>query len=139
MTKMIFTEEDQYGPLRVGHSYPLLFWKEPFVPKPNIPSSKHAMLGDKIVYANYYPHEHILQAPGALRNAAEMKSLQIFMELWSSGTELGYPRRLTALMRMLSLGKFILNTVKTTLNVKKWWSLKRQLQFEAVAEEVSGI
>jgi hypothetical protein len=87
MTKMIFTEEDQYGPLRVGHSYPLLFWKEPFVPKPNIPSSKHAMLGDKIVYANYYPHEHILQAPGALRNAAEMKSLQIFMELWSSGTE----------------------------------------------------
>jgi len=146
ITHLVFTEEDQYGPLRVGPSYPLLFWKEPFKPEANLPASKHAMLGNKIVLSDYYPHEHVLQSPGASRLVVEISSLHEFIKLWEKGSE-SLTEAIAELPkakredgeRMLGLGKFILNTVKTTINVKEWWSLKRQLAVEADPGEAGKI
>lgn len=129
------TEEDQYGPFRVGPSYPLLFWKEPFKPPISFPGDKK---GEGIIMLDYYFHEHVLQSPGASRLPVELESLREFVVLWNKGIE-SLERALKVVpqekkkdaMRMLGLGKFILNSTKTAINVKKWWYLKRKLQVEA--------
>ena len=138
ITKLVFTQEDQYGPLRVGPSYPLLFLQGAFDSKTNLPAAKHAMIGNRIVLTNYHPHEHVLQSPGASRLAVEINSLHEFMNLWNKGIK-SLERAIAELPkakredgeRMLGLGKFILNTVRTTVNVKEWWKLKHQLLGEA--------
>lgn len=138
------TEEDQYGPFRVGPSYPLLFWQQSFVPSVNLPAAKYAHSGNRIVLPNYYPHEHVLQSPGASRLSVEIKSLHKFLELWGKGLEAlerGLEHILVAKMedavRMLNLGKFICNSVRTAINTKEWWSLKRQLQVEPDVKKAS--
>lgn len=137
------TEEDQYGPFRVGPSYPLLLWKEPFKPAISFPGSKK---GEGIIMLDYYFHEHVLQSPGASRLLVELESLNEFVVLWSKGIE-SLERALEAVpqgknkdtMHMLGLGKFILNSANTAINVKKWWSFKRQLQVEADSQAAGKI
>ena len=137
ITHYIPTEEDQYGPCRVGPSYPLLFWQEPFVQSVNLPTVEYAHFGNRIVMPNYFFHEHVLQSPGASRLKVEIESLREFISLWERGvesleqavSELRQGKREEGL-RMLGLGRFILNSAKTTINTKKWWMLRRELQVE---------
>ena len=137
------TEEDQYGPFRVGPSYPLLFWKEPFKPEIFFPDSHK---GRGIIFLDYYFHEHILQTPGAIRLPVEIKALQEFVALWTKGVEC-LEKALVDLPaaqrekgeRMLGIGKFILNSTKTAINVKRWWHLKRKLQVEEDVGEAEKI
>ena len=146
ITHYITTEEDQYGPFRVGPSYPLLFWQEPFVPSVNLPASEHAHFGNRIVLPNYFFHEHVLQSPGASRLPVEIKSLHEFIDLWKRGIEalenaldeVPQKKRVDAQL-MLGLGKFILNSAKTAIHVKEWWRRRWQLQVEANPTEASKI
>lgn len=86
---------------------------------------------------NYFFHEHVLQSPGASRLKVEIESLREFIGLWGRGvesleqavSELRQEKREEGL-RMLGLGRFILNSAKTTINTKKWWMLRRELQVE---------
>ncbi len=138
ITYYIVTEEDQYGPCRVGPSYPLLFWQDPFLPSANLPTVEYAHFGNRIVLPNYFFHEHVLQSPGASRLRVEIESFHEFVGLWSKGIEsleqavreLPQEKKAEGL-RMLGLGEFILNSAKTTINVKKWWKLRRGLQVES--------
>ena len=146
ITHYIPTEEDQYGPFRIGPSYPLLFWQEPFKPNVNLLASKHAHFGNRIVLPNYFFHEHVLQSPGSARLPVEVKFLHVFVDLWQKGIEfleraLGkVPQgKMEEALRMLGLGRFILNSAKTAINVKEWWSLRRLLQVEADPREASKI
>ena len=140
------TEEDQYGPFRVGPSYPLLFWEAPFKPEINLPSAKHAHFGNKIVLPDYYFHEHVFQSHGAARYGAEIESLKEFIKVWGRGNEFlkkalqKTPEvKRDEAQRMLGLGRFILNSAKTAFNAKEWWQRKRELQVEADPGKATAI
>ncbi|MBR7120769.1 MAG: hypothetical protein IKC94_00820 [Lentisphaeria bacterium] len=140
------TNEDQYGPLRVGAAYPFIF-------QPNItrqmgnkeiafPADPKAHFGGSIVKTFYQPYENINQLPGALRYPVELKALDEFLRLWDEGIALytsavaDAPEcRREELERELNLGKFIRCAVQTCRNVKQWYCLNRDLQNIRSAEE----
>ena len=140
------TNEDQYGPLRVGAAYPLIF-------QPNItrtmaakqiefPSDPKAHFGGRIVKTFYQPYENINQLPAALRYPNELKGVVEFLRLWDEGIAL-YEKALDAapadrkesLERELNLGRFIRTALQSCYNAKKWWCLNRDLQNIFSAEE----
>lgn len=139
------TNEDQYGPLRVGPSYPLIF-------HPNItrtmgnkeikfPTAPGAHFGYKIIKTLYQPYENEYQLPGSLRYPAELCSLDKMLDLWKQGIdkytmaiELAPMKKREELERELNMGKFIYHSTITCRNVKKWYMLNRQLMDAVTAE-----
>ena len=140
------TNEDQYGPLRVGAAYPFIF-------QPNItrvmgkkeitfPADPKAHFGSAIIKTLYQPYENINQLPGALRYPNELKGLEIFLGLWDEGLALyekalaeAPEKRKEVLERELNLGRFIRTAVQTCFNMKKWYCLNRDIQNITTAEE----
>jgi hypothetical protein len=123
------TNEDQYGPFRVGPSYPLIFRSSV-----QIPAAKHAMFGNEIVITNYEPQDDARQSLGVSRIDVEIRSLERMLEQISAGNaSLEQAMLLTPDnkqedgARMLVLGQFIARSLQTTIHVKQWWKLKRQL------------
>jgi len=126
------TNEDQYGPFRVGPSYPLVFRKPV-----QMPAAKHAMFGNEIVVTDYAPLEDPRQSLGASRIDVEIRSLERMLERMDTGNK----RLEQALVctpnrkkpdgeRMLGLGRFISRSVQTTIHVKLWWKQKRRFLSE---------
>ncbi len=132
------TNEDQYGPLRVGPSYPLIF-------TPNMtrtmggkeikfPTAPHAHFGYKIIKTLYQPFENINQPPGGLRYPVELRELDRFLDLWDKGIaayeeaiRLAPERKRPELEQELNLGKFIRTSAQTCRNTKEWWLLNQAL------------
>jgi len=135
------TNEDQYGPFRVGPSYPLVF-NNPV----QIPAASHAMFGNEIVMTTYQPQESARQALGIARFEVEIRSLTRMRDYMKQGNErlaeaiaLTPPHKKEEAERMLVLGQFIVCAVQTTLHVKQWWLLKQQLNVEADSIKAEGI
>ncbi len=144
------TNEDQYGPFRVGPSYPLIF-------HPNItrtlgnkeiqfPTAPFAHFGHHIIKTFYQPYENINQAPGKLRYPVELRSLEKSRALWQEGVEL--MERAVPLMPArkrpngeyeLNLGKFILASLITGIHVKQWWLLNTALVNASSSAEASKL
>jgi hypothetical protein len=132
------TNEDQYGPFRVGPSYPLIF-------HPNItrtmadkeiqfPTDPQAHFGHRIIKTFYQPYENINQAPGSFRFPVELCSLNQTRTLWSEGIALmeqALPlvpaRKRGKAEYELNLGRFILTAIVTGIHVKTWWLLNTRL------------
>jgi len=138
MDDYIPSNEDQYGPCRVGPSYPLIFHPDitrRFEPQEIVmPSVRYAHFGSKIVKTFYHPFENAQQSPGAMRYPIEIKHLSKMLAKWNDGLEClekianDVPcNKKRNLEKMLALGTFIANTLKTTINVKTWWILNMQL------------
>ena len=127
------TNEDQYGPFRIGPAYPMLFQRlaEP-------PEAWYAMFGKRIVHVNYGPREGPRQSPGPSRFPVEIRSLGRMALRWQQGLE-RLERALErtpagkrrALEEMIGLGRFVLHSVRTTIHLKEWWLLKQELSNEA--------
>lgn len=127
------TNEDQYGPFRIGPSYPLMFRK-----KVRIPASSHAMFGSEIVSVQYEPAEGARQSLGGSRFDAEIRSLERMAALWRQGNAcLEEALRLTPDKKLyeggllLGLNRFIVHAVQTTIHCKQWWKLKQRLAGES--------
>lgn len=129
------TNEDQYGPFRTGPSYPLVFKS---VPK--FPIAGHAMMGDRIFHIDYRVDigSRAMQTAGPARIPIEIGILQRMADRWQQGvTHLEDALACTPTYkrpnaeRMHALAMFMLNTVRTTIHVKRWWQLKQQLFGEA--------
>lgn len=122
------TNEDQYGPFRIGPSYPLMFHARPV-----FPTASHAMFGDRIFHIDYKPQvsSRALKQPGPVRIDAEIKSLQRMAQRWERGItsmetamEQVPDRKLPDAKRQLGLARFILHSVHTTIHTKEWWKLR---------------
>lgn len=122
-THYVPTNEDQYGPFRVGPAYPLLFQQEqePF------PDAPYAHFGNRILTTRYNPHK-----PEDLETEIGL------LEKMAAGFDAGLAHLQEALLltperkqaeanRMLGLGQFIRLCVQTTVNTKRWWLLKKAL------------
>ena len=126
------SNEDQYGPWRVGAAYPFVF-------HPNIsrtmaakevkfPTAEHAHFGYRIIETFYQPFENSEQTPGFLRYPEELKSLGKMLELWNKGLaeaataiEKADECKRDEARRLEALGHFIRNSIRTTMNIKKWY------------------
>ncbi len=142
------TNEDQYGPLRVGPSYPLIF-------QPNLtrtmaskeiafPCDPNAHFGNAIIFTFYQPYENDSQPPASLRYPVELRALEEFDRIWAKGQQAyrlaiaaAPDNRREALEREYNLGDFIRHAARTCYHVKKWWTLNHRLQ--AAADTTEGL
>ncbi|MGM0492916.1 MAG: hypothetical protein ACQER1_08225 [Armatimonadota bacterium] len=129
------TNEDQYGPFRVGPAYPLVLGDEPV----EFPDAPYAHFGARILKTNYTPH-----APEDV--PAEIELLERMKRRWEEGVAsleqavaAATERKREEADRMLGLGRFIRNCVQTTINTKRWWLLKDRLSSTEGASETDAI
>ena len=151
LTHITTSNEDQYGPLRTGPSYPFVFQvnitrtlgaKE--IPFPCAPK---AMLGNGIIKTLYQSYEAAGQSPGIMRYPIDIKELGILLDLWKQGCEMlesiisniTDKRKLENAERLYCLGKYILNSVKTVVNIKKWYLTTLELKSCADREKSSAL
>lgn len=133
MDHYIASNEDQYGPWRVGAAYPFIF-------QPNItrtmtskemrfPTAPHAHFGHKIIKTLYQPYENINQAPGFLRYPAEIRGLKKMRSMWEAGLSEANKAAVTEEGKHLAaLGLFILCEIRTVIHIKEWWLNNMALQ-----------
>ena len=139
MDHYVATNEDQYGPWRVGPAYPFIFQPNlsrcMFGKEIKFPTAPHAHFGYKIIKTFYSPYENDGQSPAPLRYPVEIAELEKMLGMWERGLE-----KLASLTddipenrrrnyeRLCALGKFIRNSIVTTLHIKRWWILNMRLQ-----------
>ncbi|MDD3953375.1 MAG: hypothetical protein PHY82_05610 [Lentisphaeria bacterium] len=141
------SNEDQYGPWRVGAAYPLIF-------QPNLtrtmssreiqfPTAPHAHFGWSIIKTLYQPFENEQQSPGFLRYPAELRSLKKMLQIWERGLaslqRIAMEHRNAELERLQALGHFIRNSIRTTIHIKQWWLLNMALQTAGNSDKASHI
>jgi len=121
------TNEDQYGPFRVGPAFPLLLAEDEI----EFPCADHAHFGSRILKTNYRPHDPDLVA-------GEIACLEAMAARWEQGVEamrraveVAPERKRQACGRMQALGEFILCCVRTTVHVKRWWQARQDLEAAA--------
>ncbi len=132
------SNEDQYGPFRVGPSYPLVLKRVV-----NVPCFDYAMFKD-ICYTDYpkYPSEDQPQnTVEGLRIPKEIPSLEEAKKLMAEGIEIleVAENKNEELLRLINLGKFIVTILKTGINVKKWYINKARLLVEQDKKEIDKI
>jgi len=129
----ISTNEDQYGPFRIGPSYPLVLSGNV-----EIPTVPYAMFGgNTICNPVYQPRINGRSSLPQFRLPVELGRLNKMRECFRKGTELleGIydslsDKRKQNAFYMINLGKFIVNCVTTAINVKQWYTLKTKLLTE---------
>lgn len=137
----ISTNEDQYGPFRVGPSYPLLLSREV-----KIPESPFAMFGNQIFRTMYNNADMGRCSLLSFRLPVEISNLTIMRDLFTQGATL-IESTLSSLCdhmkenaeRMIDLGRFISNCAQTTIHVKKWYQYKLKLWSATTNEEIKSI
>ena len=150
MNEIPVTNEDQYGPLRIGASYPFVFHPDitrTFRPQMiDVPSADYAHFGGDIVKTYYHPFENEQQSPGAIRYPIEIRALKSALTKWSSG--IGELEKAIAVApeskqgrgnKMLGLGKYILSCLTTTLHCKEWWLLNQKLITESDVDKAMAL
>ena len=140
MDHYVATNEDQYGPWRVGAAYPFIFQPNitrTMLPKEiQFPTAPHAHFGNQIVKTLYQPYENMDQAPGFLRYPAELRALEQMEALWEKG--LAEAQRIEGgaeARRLTALGRFILCEIRTVMHIKRWWLQNMQLQISSTQED----
>ncbi len=144
------SDEDQYGPFRIGPSYPLQFQiddiRRASVGKLLLPQMKFAHTGNSIFFTKYQPLEFPHQTPGFCRIGVEIRSLTKMRQLWNEGIELFEQavekmpeNKRYAGEKMLNLGCFMRNTITTAIHVKNWYLLNMQLRVESDPQKAKDI
>ena len=134
MDHYVASNEDQYGPWRVGPAYPFIF--HPDITRTMeskeiiFPTEKDTHFGAWIIRTLYHPFENEIQSPGFLRYPAELRSLDKMLSLWNAGLESVESACNNSAngRRLIALGQFIRNSIITTMNIKKWWQKNIALQ-----------
>lgn len=144
MDHYIASNEDQYGPWRVGAAYPFIF-------QPNItrtmankeikfPTAEHAHFGYSIIKTFYTPYENSNQAPGFLRYPAEIRSLERMEKVWMQGLEAAEKAAeaegaTDEAVFLAAMGRFLLCSIRTTIRIKRWWQINMAMQTRTSADE----
>ena len=129
------TNADQYGPFRVGPSYPLIFHEDPGP----FPAAPYAHFGAEILHTAYAPDK-----PADV--PAEIQLLDRMKTRWEEGIAALEEALVLAPQcnrpdgqRLLGLGRFIRNCVCTTIHTKQWWLLQQRLSCEADPDRMCAI
>ena len=126
--------EDMYGGFRIGPSYPL--WSGAMEGLPatipeqgKMPSKPHAMFGNFIYFGTYTPDSDGKNSLPGVRIFDEIASVEQMERLFNEGIEVLEKAKEpnTAFLKLIGLAKFMRNTCRTVLNVKKHYILKQRL------------
>ncbi len=129
------TNEDQYGPFRVGPAYPLLFGEDDI----EFPSADYAHFGRRILNTGYRPHDpDVLDGEIACLDAMDAR-WALGVEVMSRAVAAAPSRKRSCCRRMQVLGEFILCCVRTTIHVKRWWQLNQQLKAATAQDQIASV
>ena len=131
---LISTNEDQYGPFRIGPSYPLLLFKKDGVVFPSVPYAPHG--GNEICNPMY---QYDLSTPEQRKKIDyEIKCHTRVYQLYDEGCDiiekvipLIHPSKRKNAELLLNMCRFIARTARTTVNVKNWRKGKERLLSES--------
>lgn len=126
---MISTNEDQYGSLRTGPSYPLWLTDVNTLPDfGRVPMNNNPM-HPGIYYTYYKENVSGRNSLPSVRRPVEIASLQKMTELLKEGVALleSIPDRNEELERLLLLGKYIVHSAVTAIHAKRFFTLKARL------------
>lgn len=149
MDHYVASNEDQYGPWRVGPAYPFVF--SPTITRTMddkiviFPLTKDSYRSGGMIKTMYQPYENNAQSPGPLRFPVEIAELEEMLPAWENGVELlektlplMSAEQRTEGERLWRLGKFIRNGIRTTLGIKRWWIANMKLQTSFNREEITS-
>ena len=130
------SDGDQYGAFRVGPSFPFCLFKET-----NLVAKKYAMFGNRIIFPNIYHGERKAETILSRRIYDEIASLQKMLELFQLGVEImrSIQNKNENIEKMLNMGEFMLRTIITGINSKKWYCFKNALFYEKDHDKLSQI
>ena len=128
---------DQYGAFRVGPSYPFNLDRIC-----NLPSATYAHFGNGIVSPTYMGAINCgRMIPTPILIKKEIKALERMKELLEQGLKFlnEAKNKNEKLLRLINMGKFIICTVITGINAKKWHQLKCALLQESEHAKITEI
>ncbi len=139
--------DDQCGPLRIGPSYPFIFYPVlyPFAEQNmHFPFPAHAYRGERILNTLY----KVEQVPGhtfiGRRLREDLKILPNALALWEEGEKImdealkKVPeRKREEAILQAGVGKFYTHTLRTMLGIKKWYLANRKLEVTESFEEAN--
>ena len=150
MDHYVASNEDQYGPWRVGPAYPFVF--QPVLSRTmddkivRFPFTCNSYGSDCMVKTLYHPFENNAQSPGPLRLPGELAELEKMETEWRRGVDL-LEKALTDMedggleagRRLLLLGRFILCCIRTTRGIKRWYHANLRLQLSPCREDMLAV
>ena len=132
------SNEDQYGPFRIGPAYPLtLGTHQP------LPAESYAYFGDAIVATPYQPQDQGRATLGQLRYPCEIQELSIMQAKVLEGSETfqmlsealtGW--RAEEMGYLANMGGFIAACCATAIHAKQWYMAYTGLQASKSREEI---
>jgi len=141
ITHYVPCDDDQYGPFRVGPSFPFSLIK---MRKP--PSRDGAHFGNRILKNEFPAGQTLASTPPTGRGALyslrvknEIRSLEKMLALMKEGVsileKIPVEDRNKELCYLINLGKYICCYVKTGINAKEWFRIRAKLLSEENIEE----
>ena len=127
---LISTNEDQYGPFRVGPSYPLLLFRDTDAEFPTVPYAENG--GNQICNPMY---TYDISTPELLAKINyEIKCHTMVAEMYEKGADMldgvipkiAENKRADA-QRLANMCRYMAKAAQTTVNVKEWKKLKERL------------
>ena len=118
------TDEDQYGPCRVGPAYPMCLIKDVKLPKP-----PEAHFGSGIWNGLYKIEDLGRASTYMLRAPEEIKGFKKQLQLMKDGLKIAKSIKVKndELLRFINLGEYIKHSIITTLNAKQLYDYRIQL------------
>ncbi len=123
------TNEDQYGPFRIGPAYPLILNR-----KATIPEAPDVLFGSRICHLDYRNADSGRCSPLSSRLPVEIASLTIMRDRFTAGARIlqDLLPGLTAgqqpdAVRLVNLGHYISRCAQTTIHVKEWYQARLRL------------
>ncbi|MBP1991072.1 hypothetical protein [Paenibacillus eucommiae] len=138
----VCTDADQYGPFRIGPTYPLVLFR-----KVTVPTSPDALAG--FGQAAYMPDMPWLVAaqPFPIRLKAHVRLLESMEASFAKGADI-LEKSLPFLaddsfahdnaVSLMNLGRYIACCTRTTIHVKLWWLQKTRLMAAETQEEYAA-
>lgn len=138
--------EDMYGGFRIGPSYPL--WSGALEGLPasipeqgKMPSKPYAMFGNFIYFGVYTPDSDGKNSLPGVRIFEEIRSIEKMEKLFCEGIALleSAEEPNDALRKLINLAKFMRNTTRTVLHVKKHYIAKQKLSVAGSKKEAETL
>lgn len=133
ITHYVPTNEDMYGGFRIGPAYPL--WSGVMEGLPatipeqgRMPSRPHTMFGNGIYFGVYSPDMDGKNSLPGVRIFDEIDAVEKMETLFAKGIAVLESANADApLCKLINLAKFMRNSCKTVLHVKRHYLLKQEL------------
>ncbi len=126
------TDADQYGPMRVGPSYPITLEQEI-----KMQSKPYAMFGGSICYTKFVEQMNVgRRSFVSLRIIPETESMKTFYEMMLDGLAIleSIKNKNDKLLRLINMGKFMANSLLTDLHTRKMYMLICRAKVERTRE-----